>query len=248
MVGEASGREGGAVLDWEGANYPAPSPSLFLLPANTPHWVNQQTYPLSFWYIELAMDHPAEFVSGEQAETWNRLQESIDYASPELMGLKLTLDALGVSLERKAEQPVLYDEELIKLDAQKVIRWVQNRFRENGEDPHWFGSSTPEKIKQLTRYMEVNYYLPTDLEQLADKVHLEKSYLGRAFKQSAGVSPMQYLNRLRLNAAISFLVNTNMPVRQIAEATGFNSIHYFSRLFKQKSGCSPLEWRDKTGR
>jgi transcriptional regulator GlxA family with amidase domain len=118
----------------------------------------------------------------------------------------------------------------------------------NGENTHLFGNTTPEKIKELTRYMEVNYYLPTDLEQLANKVHLEKSYLGRAFKQAAGVSPMQYLNRLRLHAAISYLANTKMPVQQIAEATGFNSIHYFSRLFKQKYGCSPLEWRDRMGK
>ena len=54
---------------------------------------------------------------------------------------------------------------------------------------------------------------------------------------------MQYLNKLRLSAAISYLVNTEMGVQQIAEATGFNSIHYFSRLFKRKYGSSPQQWR-----
>jgi transcriptional regulator GlxA family with amidase domain len=56
---------------------------------------------------------------------------------------------------------------------------------------------------------------------------------------------MQYLSNLRLSAATSFLIHTEMGIQQIAEETGFNSIHYFSRLFKRTYGVSPQQWRAK---
>ncbi|WP_379211152.1 helix-turn-helix transcriptional regulator [Paenibacillus sp. GCM10012303] len=77
---------------------------------------------------------------------------------------------------------------------------------------------------------------------------INPSYLVRAFKNEAGVTPMHYLNKLRLSAAVSYLANTEMGIQQIAESTGFNSLHYFSRLFKQKFGCSPSQWREELNR
>ncbi|MDF2722598.1 MAG: AraC family transcriptional regulator, partial [Paenibacillus sp.] len=139
-----------------------------------------------------------------------------------------------------------YDEEIVVLDIRKTLRLVQSFLRsrlpleakESGKP-----KAGSDFILKLMRYMEASYAEPIDLSDLAGRVHLNASYIVRAFKHETGVTPMQYLNKLRLDAAICFLRHTDMRVQQIAESTGFNSIHYFSRLFKSKYGASPQQWR-----
>ncbi|MEF3302882.1 AraC family transcriptional regulator [Paenibacillus sp. GYB003] len=244
-------REGAALLEWRGNAYEAPAGSLFLLNRDTPHRLVYRSEPFSFWYIELDIGDPDLFVTEEQAIRWNRVQTGIRRdASPVLRGIGRTLEALTESMENRERSKPLFGEEIMLLDVKKTIRLVQSYLGRKPGAPGIRDGTTQELIHQLMRHMESNYFLDWNLDAFAKFVHLNPSYLVRAFKWTAGATPMQYLNRLRLSAAVSFLANTDMGVQQIAEATGFGSIHYFSRLFKQKYGLSPQQWRQsqtKTG-
>lgn len=238
--------EGETVLEWMGRDYEAPSPSLFLLTPDTPHLLRFLS-PLSFWYLELDVGEPDAFVPVEQAIAWNRLQKTADYGSAELRHIKQTLDALTVSLmNRKSD--IAFGEEIALLDIRKTLLLIRRHFQGSPQAAEEQDLTTKQSIQWLIRQMETNYYEPLDLTALARRVHLNPSYLVRAFKSEAGVTPMFYLNKLRLSAAVSYLANTEMGIQQIAESTGFNSIHYFSRLFKQKFGCSPRQWRENQQR
>ncbi|GAA3399769.1 AraC family transcriptional regulator [Paenibacillus hodogayensis] len=236
--------QGKALLEWMGNQYEIPSPSLCILTPNTPHQIVQFQTPFSFWYIELDIGEGDAFPTIEQAIHWNRLQKVADYDSDELRPIKQTLDALSMALELKHRDDNRYDEEIVMLDIRKTVRLIQNDLRYRLQAVSEANDkSSRDFIQTLMRHMETSYYEPIDLARLSKRVHLNSSYLVRAFKHETGVTPMQYLNKLRLSAAISYLVNTDMGVQQIAEATGFNSIHYFSRLFKRKYGSSPQQWR-----
>lgn len=236
------------VLEWMGLQYEVPSPSLFLLTPNTPHLLRFPS-PLSFWFLELDIGESDPFVTVEQAIEWNRLQRSADYSCSELRLIKQTLDTLTSSLLSRKSDASFY-EEIALLDIRKTLLLIRHYFRGRIDASEERDQTTRQSIQWLIRQMETNYYDPLDLTALAKQVHLNPSYLVRAFKSEAGVTPMHYLNKLRLSAAVSYLANTDMGIQQIAESTGFNSIHYFSRLFKQKFGSSPREWREaqKNGR
>ncbi|TMV48603.1 AraC family transcriptional regulator [Paenibacillus mesophilus] len=235
--------QGKAVLEWRGCEYAAPSPSLFVLTPNTPHMIGRFETPFSFWYIEFDIGEREVELSDEQVAQWNRLQGNADYGSDELRPVKQTLDALSVSLGYK-QKSGLYDEEIVKYDIRKTFRLLSNYLRtEARTSAEEKGKASRDYIQPLMRHMESRYRDPINLASLSVMVHLDSSYLVRAFKQETGVTPIQYLNSLRLSAAISYLANTDMGIERIAEATGFNSIHYFSRLFKQKVGISPRQWR-----
>jgi AraC-like DNA-binding protein len=238
--------QGETVLDWMGVEYDVPSPSLFMLTPNTPHRLRFLT-PLSFWFIELDAVDPESFLTVEQAIEWNRLQKNADYGSPKLQMIRQTLESLTLSLISHKRDPA-FEAEIVLLDIRKTILLIRQYFREDRDAPAEHDPTTRQSIQRLIRQMESEYYDPLDLTALARKVHLNPSYLVRAFKNEAGVTPIHYLNKLRLNAAVSYLANTEMGIQQIAEATGFNSIHYFSRLFKQKYGSSPQQWREQQKR
>lgn len=83
------------------------------------------------------------------------------------------------------------------------------------------------------------------LGELAEQFHLSQSYVTRLIKQETGSSFSELLTRMRIDRAVSLLVQSpDMKLVEIAERTGFASQHYFSRVFKEKIGFSPADYRE----
>jgi AraC-like DNA-binding protein len=57
------------------------------------------------------------------------------------------------------------------------------------------------------------------------------------------MTPILYLNWIRIEKAKDLLENTDTSISEISELIGFQSIHYFSRYFKKKENCTPTEYR-----
>ena len=98
-------------------------------------------------------------------------------------------------------------------------------------------------ISYIRSYMDQ----PITLERLADIACLEKTYFSKKFKEKYGRSPIHFINDMRLSRARELLKYAHMNITQIAQQTGFQSLHYFSRFFTQKEGISPYEYRQKYG-
>jgi AraC-like DNA-binding protein len=85
-----------------------------------------------------------------------------------------------------------------------------------------------------------------DMKQLARELGVSYSSFRRIFKQHTGLPPAQYHLQLRLLKAENLLRSTVMPIGEVAEQTGFESIYYFSRIFKKKNGVAPSEFRKES--
>jgi AraC-like DNA-binding protein len=92
-------------------------------------------------------------------------------------------------------------------------------------------------------YIERHLAEEITLEDLARIAHFEKTYLITRFKEIWGLSPMKYVNTMRIERAKALLRHTDKSITEIAYETGFGSIHYFSRYFKDTVGVSPNEFR-----
>jgi AraC-like DNA-binding protein len=88
---------------------------------------------------------------------------------------------------------------------------------------------------------------PTTLEELAQFAGYSPQHLNRVFRRALGVTPLQYLTRLRMQRASELLTEGRLTVRAIARAVSFDDPYYFSRLFKQHTGESPAQYRERTG-
>lgn len=82
-----------------------------------------------------------------------------------------------------------------------------------------------------------------DLPRLAATLGLSYPRFRAAFRASTGTSAHQYQLQVRLNKATELLRATELPVAEVAQRVGFNSVYYFSRLFKRKLGLTPSECR-----
>lgn len=81
------------------------------------------------------------------------------------------------------------------------------------------------------------------LEALAVECRLSRSHFARAFKVSTGVSPFRWLSLQRIERAKVILLNSNLPIEQVAAACGFADASHFARAFQQAVGLAPGAWR-----
>jgi AraC-like DNA-binding protein len=93
--------------------------------------------------------------------------------------------------------------------------------------------------------MDRRYAEPLDVPTLAAIAHLSVSQFGRVFKEVFGETPHRYLQRRRVERAMTLLRQTDRPVTDVAWDVGFASLGTFSRTFSSIVGCSPTEFRGR---
>ena len=98
-------------------------------------------------------------------------------------------------------------------------------------------------VQDAVSFLHQNYRQTLSLEQIAEAVHISKFYLHRTFKQETGLTPVEYLQRLRLQKAKELLQNTNLSQEQICEATGLYNSSYLCKLFRKYENQTPDTYR-----
>lgn len=91
----------------------------------------------------------------------------------------------------------------------------------------------------VAQYLESYYTLDISLDALANQFYVNKYYLAHAFKKAYGMSPMQYLNTVRIREAMNMLQTTNHSVTAVAGMVGFVNASHFAKVFKRYTGQSP---------
>ncbi len=94
-------------------------------------------------------------------------------------------------------------------------------------------------------YLNRHYHKPLNISFLADLCHLSVSRFMSLFKAEQGITPMQYLRRLRMEQAKELLLATDLLIGEIAYACGYEDPLYFCRVFGRSVGCTPTEYRRK---
>lgn len=97
-------------------------------------------------------------------------------------------------------------------------------------------------ISTVTEYIEKHLHEPISVEDLAGLVHLHPNYFIQQFKTSLGLTPIQYVNKLRIERIKKLLITTGKTVSEIADELGVD-LSYLSRLFKKHTGFTPTEYR-----
>lgn len=100
-------------------------------------------------------------------------------------------------------------------------------------------SKNLDRFNPIFQYIDNNFYEDITVEQMADMANLSRFYFSRLFKEITNKSPSEYLNYVRINKAESMLKYSHINVTEVALATGFKDINYFSRVFKKYKGISP---------
>lgn len=100
-----------------------------------------------------------------------------------------------------------------------------------------------QNLIRAVRLMQANLEEPLDIDGIAETLAVSRRQLERLFQKYVGQSPWKFYFSLRLDRAFSLLNETDLSVREVAMASGFESASYFSRQFKRKFERSPHSFR-----
>lgn len=99
--------------------------------------------------------------------------------------------------------------------------------------------SNQKMIAELLRYIEENLAREIDIVAFARKYSFSPNHFRKLFKDMTGLSPVAYINRLRILRAYDCIQKQNMSIKEAAEYVGIYDYNYFSRMFKKVMGYSP---------
>ncbi|WP_420838292.1 GlxA family transcriptional regulator [Aquibium microcysteis] len=99
------------------------------------------------------------------------------------------------------------------------------------------------KVLAIIELMEANLAEPLSLVEIADGVGLSRRQIERLFRQEMGRSPARYYLEIRLDRARHLLVQSSLPVVEVAVACGFVSASHFSKCYRELYARSPQQER-----
>ena len=106
----------------------------------------------------------------------------------------------------------------------------------------------PETLARVREYVDRHYAKPLTVPHLARLARLSTFHFIRTFRAETGMTPHQYVRARRIDRARELLVTTPMPVTEICDAVGFQSLGSFSTLFRRITGETPGAYRAKRRR
>ncbi len=109
----------------------------------------------------------------------------------------------------------------------------------------------PAKNFYMTRaveYIKENYNQNLSVENIANMLGIERSYLSRLFKTYKNKSTQNYIIDYRIQRAKKMFEEEDLNVSQVCTAVGYTNIYCFSRIFKSRVGISPKEYRERCKR
>jgi AraC-like DNA-binding protein len=254
--------DGEVRIHWSGNHCKVKAPAVLLIGPDTPHHLENLGQPVRYCFMEL-VDADKTFFNVRDVDLWNlteasscKLPNEDNLEHREMLSVGSFTSTIHTALEfvhsmhitrAIEEHPDI--RQICELEVRKVLLLIHHILdlkRERvGNDKIPKKWSLEDAVNSTIAYLDWRYKDDITLQTLADRVRFNPSYLIRVFRKYVNMTPFQYLQELRLKAASNYLAGSEMPIRQIAEETGFNSIHYFSRQFKEKFGDSPASWRKK---
>ena len=100
-------------------------------------------------------------------------------------------------------------------------------------------------LRTITSYIREHLDERLTVDQIAEALHMNRSYLSTKFKRETGRSLSSYVIDTKLKKSMEYLRNTDKPIIEIVNLLGFSSQGYFQNVFKRHIGITPGQYRER---
>lgn len=98
-------------------------------------------------------------------------------------------------------------------------------------------------VRPALDYIRSHFAQPLKIEKIAATCHMSESHFRRLFESSVNMTPMEYLNLVRINEACVQIQQNEFTMEEIAERVGYSDTSTFYRNFKKIIGKTPFQWK-----
>ncbi|MDL0420259.1 AraC family ligand binding domain-containing protein [Caldifermentibacillus hisashii] len=99
-------------------------------------------------------------------------------------------------------------------------------------------------VERAIAIIEKSYYRDLKINEIAEALSINRSYLSQVFKEKTGYTLKEYITDFRISRCEELLFSTNWSIEKVGKSVGFKSGSYFSKVFKKKYGMSPSKYRE----
>ena len=187
------------------------------------HWMSAAEFRLMFPEVNLVDDRVVTeqqglYSSGGATSYWNLLLHIIEkYAGREIA--IIAAKVFELEIDRKSQSP------FVMFNGQK-----------NHED---------DPIKQAQVYIENNVQKKISVEELSAKYAIGRRHFERRFKKATTNTPIEYIQRVKIEAAKKQLERSGKNVNEVMYEVGYVDAKAFRSVFKKITGLSPIDYRNK---
>ncbi|MHA6530095.1 response regulator transcription factor [Paenibacillus sp. BAC0078] len=107
------------------------------------------------------------------------------------------------------------------------------------------GRSSEHPLIRVEYFLKDNYSRPLTVKEIAEHFYINPVYLGQAFIKKHGISILEHIHNLRIEAAKRRLIETNDTVRSIADHVGYLHYHHFLKEFEKRTALKPVAYRNR---
>jgi AraC family transcriptional regulator len=151
-------------------------------------------------------------------------------------------NALLDPVERANERSTLFIDHVALAFFAHVLRTYGNAAVRDDSTP---GALSPWQLRRVLDFLAAHLSEDPTVAELARECGLSAGYFSRAFRQTAGVTPHQWLIRKRVERARQLLLGNGLGLADVALVCGFVDQSHFSRVFAKLEGDSPGRWRQR---
>ncbi len=238
-------RQGTGTFIFEEKRIPYFEGAIAIIPANYPHNVISTSGEKSFWesvYINLN-EFLMEYFEKREVE---KLVRKIDMRA--ILQKKEEIPLFSRELDCLMDQIRMKDYgykncvkgliftllmEIVKINAQDY--WIDEPEKKIDRDKL-------EKLKQALAYVDENYAEEIKVGDIAEASYISESYLRKIFAENYNMTPVQYVNFVRINHACKILQREAISVNDVARKVGFDNMSTFIKNFKKITGKTPKIW------
>jgi AraC family transcriptional regulator len=100
------------------------------------------------------------------------------------------------------------------------------------------------KVRRVEEFVRENLDRDLSLAELAEAANLSQFHFARAFRRTTGITPHEFLMQKRIELAKDLLANSNLPIVEISNRSGFKNQSHFTNLFRKLNRLTPKHWRE----
>ena len=252
--------EGEGVIRMENGDLPYFSQMFTVIPKNCPHAIQGEKGGVDYWeFLFIDMErflldlYPGRNRLVEEiCRRINRGARLLTYEKNPVLG-----DLVQELLREMKEKGEFYQESvkgyllaflmgIARLDGEAAGALVSDKRLPVVGKNLW-----KEEIRQVEaalRYVEEHYREPLHAGDLAAVCGLSETHFRRLFQKNMQMTPMEYVNKVRIREACRLMLETNASLEEIAVKTGFVSMSTFNRNFGRFLSISPHAWRKSRGK
>lgn len=158
------------------------------------------------------------YSSGGAASYWNLLLHLVEKYTNREMAIRAS-KFFAIEIDRKSQSPFIMF---------------------NGQKKH-----EDEPIRQAQEFIEKNVTEKISVEELAVRFAIGRRHFERRFKKATNNTPVEYIQRVKIEAAKKDLESGRKTVNEVMYDVGYSDIKAFRTVFKKITGLSPVEYRNK---